>query len=100
MADPAVPLEDTVAYVNFDIQGSNLLPSLADGTIVVGAETGGPNLVEAAEWRRAALEYHEFPTPGKLQVTATKQMINQRDLALAYSPGEMCIRDRPRGRSS
>ena len=42
---------------------------------------------KAAELRRAALEYHEFPTPGKLQVTATKQMINQRDLALAYSPG-------------
>ena len=42
---------------------------------------------KVAELRRAALEYHEFPTPGKLQVTATKQMINQRDLALAYSPG-------------
>jgi malate dehydrogenase (oxaloacetate-decarboxylating)(NADP+) len=42
---------------------------------------------KGAELRRAALEYHEFPTPGKLQVTATKQMINQRDLALAYSPG-------------
>ncbi len=42
---------------------------------------------KAAELRRAALEYHEFPTPGKLAVTATKQMINQRDLALAYSPG-------------
>ncbi len=41
----------------------------------------------AQELRQAALEYHEFPTPGKLQVTATKQMINQRDLALAYSPG-------------
>ena len=41
----------------------------------------------AAELRRAALEYHEFPTPGKLAVTATKQMLNQRDLALAYSPG-------------
>ena len=39
------------------------------------------------ELRRAALEYHEFPTPGKISVTATKQMINQRDLALAYSPG-------------
>ena len=42
---------------------------------------------KADELRRAALEYHEFPTPGKLQVTATKQMVNQRDLALAYSPG-------------
>ncbi|ODV09508.1 MAG: malate dehydrogenase [Rubrivivax sp. SCN 70-15] len=41
----------------------------------------------SAELRRAALEYHEFPTPGKVSVSATKQMINQRDLALAYSPG-------------
>jgi malate dehydrogenase (oxaloacetate-decarboxylating)(NADP+) len=41
----------------------------------------------AAELRKAALEYHEFPTPGKIAVTATKQLINQRDLALAYSPG-------------
>ena len=37
--------------------------------------------------RRAALEYHEFPTPGKVAIAATKQLINQRDLALAYSPG-------------
>ena len=37
--------------------------------------------------RQAALEYHEFPTPGKIQVTPTKQLTNQRDLALAYSPG-------------
>jgi len=40
-----------------------------------------------AELRRSALEYHEFPTPGKVAITATKQLINQRDLALAYSPG-------------
>ncbi|MBL8328879.1 MAG: NADP-dependent malic enzyme [Rubrivivax sp.] len=39
------------------------------------------------ELRRAALEYHEFPTPGKVAITATKQLVNQRDLALAYSPG-------------
>ena len=37
--------------------------------------------------RQAALEYHEFPTPGKIQVAPTKQLTNQRDLALAYSPG-------------
>jgi malate dehydrogenase (oxaloacetate-decarboxylating)(NADP+) len=37
--------------------------------------------------RQAALAYHEFPVPGKLSVTPTKQMTNQRDLALAYSPG-------------
>ena len=40
-----------------------------------------------AELRRAALEYHEFPKPGKIAIAATKQMVNQHDLALAYSPG-------------
>ena len=40
-----------------------------------------------AELRRAALEYHEFPTPGKVSIQATKQLVNQHDLALAYSPG-------------
>ena len=40
-----------------------------------------------AELRRAALEYHEFPVPGKVSIAATKQLTNQRDLALAYSPG-------------
>src|SRR5690349_14345535 len=37
--------------------------------------------------RDAALEYHEFPTPGKISVVATKQLVNQHDLSLAYSPG-------------
>ena len=40
-----------------------------------------------SELRQAALEYHEFPTPGKIAIHATKQLINQHDLALAYSPG-------------
>ncbi|MFG6447559.1 NADP-dependent malic enzyme [Roseateles sp. BYS180W] len=40
-----------------------------------------------AQLRQAALEYHEFPTPGKVAIAPTKQLINQRDLALAYSPG-------------
>ena len=35
----------------------------------------------------AALEYHRKPTPGKISVTPTKGLTNQRDLALAYSPG-------------
>jgi Peptidase family M28 len=48
VADPPVPLEDTIAYLNFDNQGSNLRPAVADVTVMVGAETGGPNLVEAA----------------------------------------------------
>ncbi|WP_420001265.1 NADP-dependent malic enzyme [Acinetobacter sp. LF10] len=37
--------------------------------------------------KEAALYYHEFPTPGKISVTPSKQLVNQRDLALAYSPG-------------
>ena len=37
--------------------------------------------------RQSALEYHEFPRPGKVAIAATKPMANQHDLALAYSPG-------------
>ena len=37
--------------------------------------------------RDAALEYHRTPTPGKISVTPTKPLVNQYDLALAYSPG-------------
>src|ERR1700684_73575 len=39
------------------------------------------------DFRKAALDYHRIPRPGKLSVEATKRMANQRDLALAYSPG-------------
>ncbi|MFP5407480.1 MAG: NADP-dependent malic enzyme, partial [Gammaproteobacteria bacterium] len=39
------------------------------------------------QFRKAALEYHEQGTPGKISVTATKQLVSQRDLSLAYSPG-------------
>ncbi len=46
-----------------------------------------PKQEKRDELRRAALEYHEFPTPGKVAIAATKQLTNQRDLALAYSPG-------------
>ena len=40
-----------------------------------------------AELREAALHYHRFPTPGKISVVPKKALANQRDLALAYSPG-------------
>jgi malate dehydrogenase (oxaloacetate-decarboxylating)(NADP+) len=39
------------------------------------------------DFRKAALDYHRLPRPGKLSVEATKRMSSQRDLALAYSPG-------------
>ena len=37
--------------------------------------------------RQTALDYHEFPQPGKISVESTKKVVNQADLALAYSPG-------------
>jgi malate dehydrogenase (oxaloacetate-decarboxylating)(NADP+) len=37
--------------------------------------------------RKSALDYHRLPTPGKISVVPTKSLLNQRDLALAYSPG-------------
>ena len=37
--------------------------------------------------RKAALDYHRFPRPGKIAIAPTKGLINQRDLALAYTPG-------------
>ena len=36
---------------------------------------------------KLALDYHAFPTPGKISVTPTKPLANQDDLSLAYSPG-------------
>ena len=48
VANPVVPLAQTIAYVNFDIQGTNISPALRDVTVMVGTETGGPNLVDAA----------------------------------------------------
>ncbi|WP_158983861.1 NADP-dependent malic enzyme [Lysobacter panacisoli] len=41
----------------------------------------------ANELKQAALDYHRLSPPGKIKVTATKPMVTQRDLALAYSPG-------------
>jgi malate dehydrogenase (oxaloacetate-decarboxylating)(NADP+) len=42
---------------------------------------------QIAALRAAALHYHEFPVPGKIEISPTKQLTNQRDLALAYTPG-------------
>lgn len=49
VANPVVPLEQTIAYINFDNQGAQMTPGLADWTLAVGAETGGDALVAAAD---------------------------------------------------
>ncbi|MCZ2328330.1 NADP-dependent malic enzyme [Bartonella sp. F02] len=43
--------------------------------------------LQKAEFDKAALSYHQYPKPGKLEIQATKPLVNQNDLALAYSPG-------------
>lgn len=51
------------------------------------------------ELKKAALDYHRLPTPGKISLTSTKALANQRDLSLAYSPGvayaSLAIKDDP-----
>jgi len=51
---PLAPPAGTTAYINFDGQGSNLLPSIANFTVMVGAETGGAGLVDTAVTATAA----------------------------------------------
>ena len=51
---PLAPPAATTAYINFDNQGSNLLPSIANFTVMVGAETGGADLVDTAVTATAA----------------------------------------------
>ncbi len=46
-----------------------------------------PDTIDEAAARKSALDYHEADPPGKIAVQATKPVANQRDLALAYSPG-------------
>ncbi|MGG4606436.1 NADP-dependent malic enzyme [Paenalcaligenes sp. Me131] len=50
-------------------------------------------MVAKADLAKMALDYHAYPTPGKISVTPTKPLANQDDLSLAYSPGvaEACM---------
>ena len=61
VADPDVPLDHTIAYLNWDIQGVNLAPSVADVTMMVGAETGGPDLLKAAKAATSASTLQTLP---------------------------------------
>src|SRR5262249_9780697 len=48
---------------------------------------GGKRMSYSEDLHNAALAYHRLPRPGKLEIQAIKPLANQRDLALAYSPG-------------
>ena len=70
--------------INFKTSGGEISPSEPDADELLV---------------KAALDYHRFPTPGKITVLPTKDMTTQRDLALAYSPGVaaacLAIKDDP-----
>ena len=51
------------------------------------SSSGNTKEQQIASLREAALHYHEFPVPGKIEIAPTKQLTNQRDLALDYTPG-------------
>jgi hypothetical protein len=56
VTDPGVPLAATAAYLNWDIQGADLFPSLACTTFAIGAETGGAALTEATKQAATAAD--------------------------------------------
>ncbi len=61
--NPAVPLAQTVTYINFDILGSDLVPTLASTTFAISPETGGPDFLAAVD---AAYQPETDITPHKL----------------------------------
>src|SRR5512139_2421592 len=54
---------------------------------MIGGSPRCPSPMSDQNIRKAALDYHSLPRPGKISILPTKQLTNQRDLALAYSPG-------------
>jgi len=83
------PLQQCRGRINFGRAPTVAGVKLSMSEIPANSASSAPLSAEdkRAELRRAALEYHEFPTPGKISIAPTKQVVNQRDLALAYSPG-------------
>ena len=53
----------------------------------MNSKTPKTTKLDTGDLKEAALHFHKYPKPGKLEITATKPLGNQRDLALAYSPG-------------
>ena len=62
-------------------------PSIDEGSTEITANKNGYIMSDGQNKGQDALDYHQFPTPGKLQISATKSLATQNDLSLAYSPG-------------
>ena len=71
----------------FAVLQSAPLPQTLLHTMLTSPKPVSSSADKKDQLRQAALEYHQFPTPGKISVVASKQLVNQHDLALAYSPG-------------
>ncbi len=82
---PSRPLEFSPKGPAFHRAG--LVPRVARLMEGVSRMASEPSEQQRAALREAALHFHEYPKPGKLEIQATKPLGNQRDLALAYSPG-------------
>src|SRR3954462_3555781 len=65
--------------------------SSARRAVGVGMRVRDYNFLVDEQLKKSALEYHRRGTPGKISVLPTKQLTNQRDLALAYSPGVAAV---------
>jgi malate dehydrogenase (oxaloacetate-decarboxylating)(NADP+) len=77
--------------IKFNIANLNDFPQdTYNKSQLPGARTGHPVATEIFmldDLRKNALHYHRYPTPGKIEISATKPLASQADLALAYSPG-------------
>jgi malate dehydrogenase (oxaloacetate-decarboxylating)(NADP+) len=79
---------NTVRYNDrrsFTVFFTAFMRSSSEGT--APREARATRIAMDEQLRKAAHEYHRLPVPGKISVTPTKGLINQRDLALAYTPG-------------
>ena len=70
-----------------EASGAGAVADAATGAVPPGPAPEGAPAPQRDVFSQAALDYHRYPRPGKLEISATKNMVNQRDLALAYSPG-------------
>src|SRR5207248_10131546 len=69
------------------VPGQSRAAFAASAMMSNGAFTPGSYCMPDIDIREASLEYHRRSPPGKISLLPTKQLLNQRDLALAYSPG-------------
>ncbi len=86
---PCIRVKELFPGLVLDLASAPRDVRLKSNGVANSAETGDAMTKStlSQDLRSGALVYHRFPKPGKLEIQATKPLGNQRDLALAYSPG-------------